>query len=245
MTFTAEGCARGSASACAQREGADHRVPARGVHRGDEGAGLHHPGSADGAASTSSFSCTSSSRFGYNVELLPSCGPRRGRRGPQVREQRHLLPVHPGHRPDYGSRHDRGATTPTSLPCIITQTGGGCRATNYISLIRKALKAVGLAHIPVIAHLVQGLRRAATPGFKITPKMLLQAVYALQLRRRAHDSVSTARAPTRWSPVARTACSTTGWPRARASSESGELVRPLQAHDAPDRRGLRHAAAPG
>ena len=35
------------------------------------------------------------------------------------------------------------------LAVIITQTGGGCRATNYISLIRKALKAAGLAHVPV------------------------------------------------------------------------------------------------
>ena len=37
------------------------------------------------------------------------------------------------------------------LAVIITQTGGGCRATNYISLIRKALKAAGLGHIPVIS----------------------------------------------------------------------------------------------
>lgn len=34
------------------------------------------------------------------------------------------------------------------LAVIITQTGGGCRATNYIALIRKALKSVGLSHIP-------------------------------------------------------------------------------------------------
>ena len=37
------------------------------------------------------------------------------------------------------------------LAVIITQTGGGCRATNYISLIRKALASVGLSHVPVIA----------------------------------------------------------------------------------------------
>ena len=34
---------------------------------------------------------------------------------------------------------------------IITQTGGGCRATNYIAFIRKALKDMGLSHIPVIS----------------------------------------------------------------------------------------------
>lgn len=64
------------------------------------------------------------------------------------------------------------------LAVLITQTGGGCRATNYISLIRKALAAVGLSHIPVIALSFKDLGEY-NPGFKITPKMLLQAVYAL------------------------------------------------------------------
>ncbi len=65
------------------------------------------------------------------------------------------------------------------LAVIITQTGGGCRATNYISLIRKALAAVGLPHVPVIALSFKDLGEK-NPGFKITPAMLLQAVYALQ-----------------------------------------------------------------
>ena len=64
------------------------------------------------------------------------------------------------------------------LAVIITQTGGGCRATNYISLIRKALASVGLSHVPVIALSFKDLGED-NPGFKITPKMLLQAVYAL------------------------------------------------------------------
>ena len=62
---------------------------------------------------------------------------------------------------------------------LITQTGGGCRATNYISLIRKALKSVGLGHIPVIALSFKDLGEE-NPGFKVTPKMLYQAIYALQ-----------------------------------------------------------------
>ncbi|WP_241157092.1 2-hydroxyacyl-CoA dehydratase [Adlercreutzia sp. ZJ304] len=65
------------------------------------------------------------------------------------------------------------------LAVLITQTGGGCRATNYISLIRKALKAAGLAHIPVIALSFKDLGEV-NPGFKITPKMLYQAIFALQ-----------------------------------------------------------------
>ena len=63
------------------------------------------------------------------------------------------------------------------LAVIITQTGGGCRATNYISLIRKALKSVGLGHIPVIALSFKDLGEE-NPGFKVTPSMLLQAAYA-------------------------------------------------------------------
>ena len=64
------------------------------------------------------------------------------------------------------------------LAVIITQTGGGCRATNYISLIRKALAAVGLSHVPVIALSFKDLGENH-PGFKVTPTMLLQATYAV------------------------------------------------------------------
>ncbi|WP_080803882.1 2-hydroxyacyl-CoA dehydratase [Arabiibacter massiliensis] len=64
------------------------------------------------------------------------------------------------------------------LAVIITQTGGGCRATNYISLIRKALAAVGLPHVPVIALSFKDLGES-NPGFKVTPSMLLQAAYSI------------------------------------------------------------------
>ena len=64
------------------------------------------------------------------------------------------------------------------LAVIITQTGGGCRATNYIALIRKALAAAGLGHIPVISLSFRKLEES-NPGFEITPKMLLQAIYGV------------------------------------------------------------------
>lgn len=64
------------------------------------------------------------------------------------------------------------------LAVIITQTGGGCRATNYIALIRKALAAAGLGHIPVISLSFKKLEES-NPGFEITPKMLLQAIYGV------------------------------------------------------------------
>jgi len=51
---------------------------------------------------------------------------------------------------------------------IMSQTGGGCRATNYIAMIRKALKDAGMEHVPVIS-LSTGLEK--NPGFKITPSI--------------------------------------------------------------------------
>ncbi len=53
---------------------------------------------------------------------------------------------------------------------IITQTGGGCRATNYIGFIRRALRKAGLEHIPVISLNLGGIE--VNPGFKINLDML-------------------------------------------------------------------------
>lgn len=61
---------------------------------------------------------------------------------------------------------------------IITQTGGACRATNYIALIRKALKDVGLEHVPVIALGPSGLDES-NEGFKISLPLLKRATYAI------------------------------------------------------------------
>ena len=60
---------------------------------------------------------------------------------------------------------------------LITQTGGGCRATNYISFLRKALKDTGMGHIPVVSLNAKGLEN--NPGFKITPGLLNKALMAL------------------------------------------------------------------
>ena len=53
---------------------------------------------------------------------------------------------------------------------IMSQTGGGCRATNYIGFIRKALKDAGYQNVPVISFNVVGMEKM--PGFKITPKLV-------------------------------------------------------------------------
>ena len=53
---------------------------------------------------------------------------------------------------------------------IMSQTGGGCRATNYIGFIRKALKDAGFPNVPVISFNVVGMEKM--PGFKLTPKLI-------------------------------------------------------------------------
>ncbi|HHW48305.1 MAG TPA: 2-hydroxyglutaryl-CoA dehydratase, partial [Clostridiaceae bacterium] len=63
----------------------------------------------------------------------------------------------------------------TSL--IISQTGGGCRATNYIGFIRKALNDAGLSHIPVISLSALGLEK--NPGFRITPGLINKSLIAM------------------------------------------------------------------
>ena len=54
---------------------------------------------------------------------------------------------------------------------MITQTGGGCRATNYIGFIRRALQKAGMGHIPVVSISTSGIEK--NPGLTYTPKMLL------------------------------------------------------------------------
>ena len=60
---------------------------------------------------------------------------------------------------------------------IMTQTGGGCRATNYIGFIRRALAKAGMEQIPVLSLNLSGLEKQ--PGFKITPALAIRGIYAV------------------------------------------------------------------
>ncbi len=62
-----------------------------------------------------------------------------------------------------------GAYDVNKTALIMSQTGGGCRATNYIAFIRKALKDNKFAHVPVLSF-SSGIDKH--PGFKITPYLL-------------------------------------------------------------------------
>lgn len=60
---------------------------------------------------------------------------------------------------------------------MLTQTGGGCRASNYIALLRKALIKAGYGYIPVISLNFSGLENS--PGFKLTLPILHRMVYGV------------------------------------------------------------------
>ncbi|MDD7127057.1 2-hydroxyacyl-CoA dehydratase [Treponema porcinum] len=62
---------------------------------------------------------------------------------------------------------------------IITQTGGGCRATNYIGFIRRALNDAGWGQVPVLSLSAQGFEK--NPGFKITPVLLHRLVMGIMV----------------------------------------------------------------
>ena len=63
---------------------------------------------------------------------------------------------------------------------LISQTGGGCRATNYIALIRKALKDAGHPEVPVISVSAASGLDEDNPGFRLfKPELLIRAVYGL------------------------------------------------------------------
>ena len=61
---------------------------------------------------------------------------------------------------------------------IMTQTGGGCRATNYVGFIRRALKKAGMEQIPVISLNLAGIE--SNPGFHLNAELLLRAAIGAQ-----------------------------------------------------------------
>ena len=72
---------------------------------------------------------------------------------------------------------EKGKYDPDKLAIMISQTGGGCRATNYIALMRKALKDAGRANIPVISLNSLGMEK--NPGFSFSYKLINRGLQAL------------------------------------------------------------------
>ena len=64
-----------------------------------------------------------------------------------------------------------------NVSVLMTQTGGPCRASNYVGFIRKALREAGMEQVPVISLNLVGLED--NPGFKITPGLTNRAVIGM------------------------------------------------------------------
>ena len=115
------------------------------------------------------------SNHGYNVVLLDNQGPNVIREGLRYVHNDICYPA----QLVIGQFIDaikHGGYDSDKVALVITQTGGGCRASNYIFLLRKALEKCNLSQIPVISLNLKGMEK--NPGFKITPFMLLQTYSA-------------------------------------------------------------------
>ncbi|MEY8339353.1 acyl-CoA dehydratase activase-related protein [Lachnospiraceae bacterium 62-35] len=60
---------------------------------------------------------------------------------------------------------------------LMSQTGGGCRASNYIAFVRRALEKAGIPQVPVISINMNGME--TNPGFTMTPLLLTKALQAI------------------------------------------------------------------
>ncbi len=72
---------------------------------------------------------------------------------------------------------DSGKYDLNKVAVLMSQTGGGCRASNYVGFIRRALAKAGLEQIPVISANLSGLEE--NPGFKIGFKALSRCAVGL------------------------------------------------------------------
>ena len=72
-----------------------------------------------------------------------------------------------------------GKYDPHKIAFLITQTGGGCRASNYIYLLRKALVKSGYGYIPVVGINLSALRGGT--GFRVTVPMLYDIAHCVVL----------------------------------------------------------------
>ena len=114
--------------------------------------------------------------YGYNMELLTTDGPAIVDQGLKNVHNDTCYPalLVIGQLMD---AIESGKYDTHKIALIMSQTGGGCRASNYIHLLRKALERNGYDYIPVISLNFSGLEE--NPGFKLTPQMLLQIAYGV------------------------------------------------------------------
>ncbi len=113
---------------------------------------------------------------GYNMELLTNSGPAVVQEGLKYVHNDTCYPA----LLVIGQFIDAlksGKYDVAKVALIITQTGGGCRASNYIHLLRKALDKAGFGFVPVVSLNFGGLEKNA--GFKLTIPILRRAIAAV------------------------------------------------------------------
>ena len=114
--------------------------------------------------------------YGYHFQLLESSGPQVIETGLKYAHNDICYPaiLVIGQFMDalLSGRYDLHRTA-----LIMFQTGGGCRASNYVSLIRKALARAGMEYIPVISLSLKGIEKH--PGFRLSIRKLHRMLYAV------------------------------------------------------------------
>jgi len=110
--------------------------------------------------------------YGYKTEMLTNRGPNVIREGMRYVHNDICYPAQLviG---QFIDALDSGKYDVHKVALIITQTGGGCRASNYIFLLHKALEKCKMDFIPVISLNFKGMDN--NPGFRLTPFMLIHA----------------------------------------------------------------------
>jgi len=114
--------------------------------------------------------------YGYNAVLLDNSGPSIKEQGLKYVHNDTCYPA----LLVIGQLLDaltNGKYDPNRVALLISQTGGGCRASNYIALLRKALKKAGLEQVPVLSLNISGLE--SQPGFKLTMPLMQRLLYAV------------------------------------------------------------------
>lgn len=114
--------------------------------------------------------------YGYTLELLEDTGPHIADMGLKYVHNDTCYPaiLMIG---EFINAILSGKYDPHKVAIIMFQTGGGCRASNYISLLRKALKKAGYGYVPVISFSLAGIEDH--PGFKLTLPKLHGMLYAV------------------------------------------------------------------
>ena len=113
--------------------------------------------------------------YGYDVELLETTGPHIAEEGLRHVHNDACYPaiLVIG---QFIDAIKSGKYDPDKTALVFFQTGGGCRASNYVSLLRKALKKAGYGYVPVVAISFGGLEKH--PGLSLTLPLIHKLLYA-------------------------------------------------------------------